>query len=325
MKKIIVNIIISLLFISCTNTNDMITIIDCNGIEGKPEYMHFSTENEGYMFNYKGNLYSETTTFVFKTTDGGKNWKQIYSGNGYLFSGSSILCSNAVFGYIKNAEDIAKNNLFKLDFATQEFKLLDFNIEATGNIWWQNDSVCLNFYNQPQHYILATDTNFLSFSVKHFGYTTQKNSVISDSANTYFITYKNQFVIETSGKCREITIQNLSGITKIAENKVLIATKEQENAINLYQFDAINDKLEKLQTFENYTIISHLQSNEKVIVGFVGNIKGLFVEYDLIYSTDRGQSWQIQKLKEKKLVTPNCLVYNILYIYSGRKLQKIIF
>ncbi len=324
MKKLALNIIISLLLVSCTNT-DMITIIDCNDIQGKPEYMHFKTENEGYMFTYKGNLYSETNTFVFKTTDGGKDWKQIYSGNGYLFSGSSVLLGNAIFGYIKNTEDIAKNNLFKLDLTTQEFKLLDFNIEATGNIWGQNDSVSLNLYNQPQHYILTTDTNLSSFSLKSFDYTIKKDGVISDNTNTYFITYKNTLLIKNKNVYREIEINNPQSITKIAENKVLIATNEQENAINLYQFDAISNKFEKLQTIENYSIIGHLQSNEKVIVGFVGNIKGMFVEYDLIYSTDKGKSWQIQKLKEKKLVSPNSLVDNILYIYSGRKLQKVTF
>ncbi|MDR1652534.1 MAG: hypothetical protein LBS01_02560, partial [Prevotellaceae bacterium] len=73
-------------------------------------------------------MYSETNSFIFRTTDGGKNWKQFFSGNGYLFSGYAILYNNAIYGYIKNAEDIAKNNLFKFDLTTQEFKLLDFNI-----------------------------------------------------------------------------------------------------------------------------------------------------------------------------------------------------
>jgi hypothetical protein len=236
------------------------------------------------------------------------------------------LYNNAIYGYIKNAEDIAKNNLFKFDLTTQEFKLLDFNIEAIGNIWVKNDSVCIAFYNKKEkHSILTTDTSFLFYSVKSFNHITIENGVINDSTNTYFVTYKNQLIIETDGKYKEVAITNPTCITKLAENKVLVATNERKNAINLYQYDSTNDKLEKMQTFENYSIINHFQSNEKVIVGFVGNIKGMFVEYDLIYSTDKGQTWHIQKLKEKGLVTPNCLVDNILYIYSGRKLQKVVF
>ncbi|MDR2840351.1 MAG: hypothetical protein LBV75_03655, partial [Paludibacter sp.] len=87
MKKIVLNIIISLLFVSCTNTNNMITIINCNNIEGKPEYMHFKTENEGYMFSYSGGLYRNSDIFVYKTTNGGENWEQIYHQNGYYFYG----------------------------------------------------------------------------------------------------------------------------------------------------------------------------------------------------------------------------------------------
>jgi len=324
MKKVALNVTIFLLFVSCLNTNDRITIIDCKETHGKPEYMLFKSENEGYMFNYTGNLYSETNTFIFQTTSNGKNWKQIFVRNGYLFSGFAILCNNAIYGYIKNAEDITKNNLFKFDLTTQEFKLLGFNIEAIGNIWVKNDSICLVFYNKPQHYTLTTDTNFLSYSVKPC-YIPKIKGIVSDSANTYYITWKNQLVIETNNEYKEVAINNPVGITKIAENKVLIATNEQENTITLYQFETTNNKLEKLQTFENYSIISHLQSNEKVIVGFVGNIKGMFVEYDLIYSIDKGQTWQIQKLKEKNMITPNYLVNNILYIYSGRKLQKVVF
>jgi hypothetical protein len=312
----------------------MITIIDCNGIEGKPEYMHFPTENEGYMFSYTGNVYFDAILFIYKTTDGGNNWEQIYSQKGYVFYGDSKLYHNAIFGLIKDAENITKSNLFKLDLATQEFKLINtdaFGIDGVGGIIFaKNDSISSFFSKNKQGGILTTDTDFSSCSLKPFEYKVKwiispNDGFFSDNTHIYFITWKNQLVIETNSRYKEVEINSPECITKIAENKVLIATKEQENAINLYQFDATNDQLEKLQTFENYSIISHLQSNEKVIVGFVGNIKGLFVEYDLVYSTDKGQSWQIQKLKEKKLVSPNCLIDNILYIYSGRKLQKITF
>jgi hypothetical protein len=266
---------------------------------------------------------------VYKTTNGGKNWKQIYYQDGYYFYGNSILYNNAIFGTIKNPEDISKENLFKLDLTTQKFTLLNTNnanVESVGGyIWISGDSIYTYFTKNTHRGILITDTDFSSFLLKPFNYITRDGVIVSDSVYTYFITWKNQLVVENNGKYTEVAIKEPACITKNTENKVLIATQEQENAINLYQFDTTNDKLEKLQTFENYSIISHLQSNEKVIIGFMGNIKGLFVEYDLIYSTDKGQTWQIQKLKEKKLITPNCLVDNILYIYSGIKLQKITF
>jgi len=331
MKKITLNIAISLLFVSCLNKNDMITIIDCNGTQGKPEYMLFKTENEGYMFCYKGGLYQNSSIFVYKTTDSGKNWEQIYYQNRCYFAlySTLILFNNAIYGNVYDPEDITNYNLFKLDLATQEFKLInpdDFGVDRVGGIiGTKGNDISVFFNKNKQSGILTTDTDFSSFSLKPFNYTIKDGGIINDSTNIYFITWKNQLVIETNGEYKEVAINNPAAITKIAENKVLIATNEQENAINLYQYDLANDRLEKLHTFENYSIINHLQSNEKVIVGFVGNIKGMFVEYDLIYSTDKGQTWQKQKLKEKNLITPNCLVDNILYIYSGRKLQKIVF
>jgi hypothetical protein len=342
MKKItlFIIVVVFLLFLSCINNkNDMITIVNCNGISGKPEYMLFKTENVGYMFIYKGNMYSssaDVSIFIFKTTDGGENWEQIYSQDGYIFARYSIftLFNNAIFGTVENPEDITKPNLFKLDLTTQEFKLLDndtLGVDGVGGfILIKNDSIVTFFSKDKYRGTLTTDTDFSSFSLKSFNYTVKfvtnaNDGIVSDSTSIYFITWKNQLVIETNNEYKEIAINNPVGITKIAENKVLIATNEQENTIILYQFDVTNNKLGKLQTIENYSIISHLQSNEKVIVGFVGNIKGMFVEYDLIYSTDKGQSWQIQKLKENKLVSPNCLFDNILYIYLGRKLQKVTF
>jgi hypothetical protein len=312
----------------------MITAIACNGLNGKPEYMHFKTENEGYICSYKGNVYFDASIIIYRTNDGGKEWEQIYSQTGCVFYGDSKLYNNAIFGLIKDAEDITKSNLFKLNLATQEFKLLDINglgVDGVGGfILVKNDSI-VTFFNKDKHRgILTTDTDFSSFSLEPFNYTVKfitnaSDGMVSDNTNIYFITWKNQLVIKTNNEYKEVAINNPVGITKLAENTILIATEEQDNEINLYQFDTTSDKLEKLQTIENYSIISHLQSNKNVIVAFAGNIKGMFVEYDLIYSVDKGQTWQVQKLKERNLITPNCLIGNVLHIYSGRKLQKITF
>ena len=45
-------------------------------------------------------------------------------------------------------------------------------------------------------------------------------------------------------------------------------------------------------------VVENLQSNDKVIIGFIGNIKGVFTEFDLLYSLDNGRTWQIKKLEE---------------------------
>jgi len=80
-----------------------------------------------------------------------------------------------------------------------------------------------------------------------------------------------------------------------------------------------------IKIIKNYSIIKNLQSNDKAIIGFIGNIKGAFTEYDLLYSLDKGKTWQIKKLEEPNYVRPNCLINNIVYIYSGgARMQKIV-
>jgi hypothetical protein len=90
------------------------------------------------------------------------------------------------------------------------------------------------------------------------------------------------------------------------------------------QYDPQSDSLKELHTFKKYARISCLQSNENVIAGFLGT-RTYFPIHDLVYSTDQGKTWKIQELKDALMIRPNCLVDNIMYIYSGDRLQKVTF
>ena len=58
---------------------------------------------------------------------------------------------------------------------------------------------------------------------------------------------------------------------------------------------------------------------------YEGYLFGTYTEYDLLYSLDKGKTWQIKKLEESNYVRPNCLINNIVYIYSGgARMQKIV-
>jgi len=85
-------------------------------------------------------------------------------------------------------------------------------------------------------------------------------------------------------------------------------------------------KRRKIKELKDYSIISEFKSNDSVIAGFVGNIVGVFTEYDLLYSLDKGETWEIYHLNDPNYYTPNCLIGNIMYIVSeNRKIQKIRF
>lgn len=110
-------------------------------------------------------------------------------------------------------------------------------------------------------------------------------------------------------------------------NTIIIAgnTLSDSNEISLISYEPYARRLKVIKKIKNYSIIENLQSNDKATIGFIGNIKGAFIEYDLLYSLDKGKTWQIKKLEEPNYIRPSCLINNIVYIYSGgAKMQKIV-
>ena len=102
-------------------------------------------------------------------------------------------------------------------------------------------------------------------------------------------------------------------------------TLTDKNEISLISYKPNARQSRVVKKIKNYSIIKNLQSNDKAIIGFIGNIKGAFAEYDLLYSLDKGKTWQIKKLEEPNYVHPNCLINNIVYIYGGgARMQKIV-
>ena len=49
------------------------------------------------------------------------------------------------------------------------------------------------------------------------------------------------------------------------------------------------------------------------------------IEYDLLYSLDRGRNWKIIKLDDSIWIRPNCLIGGDLLIYKGfNQIDKIV-
>lgn len=110
-------------------------------------------------------------------------------------------------------------------------------------------------------------------------------------------------------------------------NTIIIAgnTLSDAKEISLISYEPYAHRLRVIKKIKNYSIIENLQSNDKAIIGFIGNIKGAFIEYDLLYSLDKGKTWKIKKLEEPNYIRPSCLINNIVYIYSGgARMQKIV-
>ena len=80
-------------------------------------------------------------------------------------------------------------------------------------------------------------------------------------------------------------------------NTIIIAgnTLSDANEISLISYEPYAHRLRVINKIKNYSIIENLQSNDKATIGFIGNIKGAFIEYDLLYSLDKGKTWQIKR------------------------------
>lgn len=340
MKKLLV--LSSLLLLSGCKKEE--TIYTCNGIPDMNQafsYMYFKSETEGYLF---GTLtaYQELTekelqdpdnipestdeANIYKTTNGGKNWVKIDSISDYSFYTNAYLDGkNSIFIKIIDSKENLKNNLVRFDIKSNKITRLNFNFERMGQIWSDNNKVFINSKNNDVNTIYLTTYNFKEIdSIK--ANKIFKENIISVKNNFYVLTWDN----ELYNISKKVTLQLPlipANLVKQEESRILIAgnTLTDENEISLISYDVNTAQSKTLKKFKNYSVIENMQSNNRAIIGFIGNIKGAFTEYDLFYSLDKGKTWQIKKLEEPNYVRPSCLIDNIVYIYSGgARMQKII-
>lgn len=326
-----------ILFIACEKHD---SVYLCNGLKGEPCFMYFKTIDEGYIFNNSTqsekmtdeelnnpNYFPKTTdkATIYKTTDGGENWVKVDSILNYKYFDIATVFNNAVYILRSDEKEDFKFNIMRFNISNNNVKNLK-DINSISSLWHDNENVfftsntnTINFYSLDKNQKLDSanikDYVLSGLSLKNLSY-----AIFSNKERTYFGGInKSNFEIELP-----ITPVNL---VKQNDNTILIAgnTKKVENEISLVSFNANTKKSKIIKKFKNYSIVHNLQSNNKAIIGFIGNINGAFTEYDLLYSLDNGKNWQIKKLEEPNYAHPSCLVDNVVYIYSGgARMQKII-
>lgn len=200
------------------------------------------------------------------------------------------------------------------------------NIKPISAIWTNNSKIFYTNNRGPiKLYSLDKNQNIDSIDIENYalqglGINEKSYAIFSSGETSYFgSTEKENKEIKLS-----ITPQS---IVRQGNNTIIIAgnTLTDKNEISLISYKPNARQSRVVKKIKNYSIIKNLQSNDKAIIGFIGNIKGAFAEYDLLYSLDKGKTWQIKKLEEPNYVHPNCLINNIVYIYSGgARMQKIV-
>ena len=199
-------------------------------------------------------------------------------------------------------------------------------IKPISAIWNNNSKVFYTNNRGPiKLYSLDKNQNIDSIDIENYalqgiGINEKSYAIFSSGETSYFgSAEKENNEIKLSIMPKSIVSQE--------NNTIIIAgnTLSDAKEISLISYEPYAHRSRVIKKIKNYSIIENLQSNDKAIIGFIGNIKGAFIEYDLLYSLDKGKTWQIKKLEEPNYIRPSCLINNIVYIYSGgAKMQKIV-
>lgn len=328
-----------LIFFSCSREKLNVEMIKINGALGKPEYFYFVSPQVGYSFNtFKfrpkpkkehlndvGNFpKSKYKSIVYKTIDGGKNWKQVYEIDNYFFRDVAVVADNNLF--ISISDSIFDGHLLKFNFKTLKADLLDFNFDRMGEIWCVNDLIFINSLTRGQNLIYSS--NFDLKRLNSIGeYNSFRSKVCLLNNVPYVLTWQNElYNIESK---QLFMLQDIEAVTmtKANDESLIIGGKNlKDKTIILMSYSVETKKTEILKEFKEYSIVKGFQGNEKIIYGFVGNINGLFTEYDMCYSLDRGKTWNIQRLEDPEYTNPCSLIDNVLFVKGwDETIQKIVF
>jgi len=337
-------LILLIIFISvnCTqNSNFKRELIQANGMPDVDQdfsFMHFINVDEGYLFgtlsiwsdtsneqienSNKKNHFTEEAN-IYKTTDGGKNWIKIDSINNCSYSKNATYYDGSIYIYLKNSIKNYTNSLLRFKIADSSITVLKYNFERIGEIWINENKICIIYTNNDISKILVTNRDLKKIDSicidKSF-----RSNILSVMNQSVVLTYYNQLYNITKNRRINFTDSLFSYITVKNNSEILILVHKNNN-INILAVNIITNKLKRIGRIPGYHIVYDLQSNNKIITCFVGNMEGFFNCYDLLYSVDEGKTWKIRKLTESSYVFPSCLIDNILYIYSGgARIQKII-
>lgn len=340
MKKLIFLNSLLLLLLGCKDESNMIKCKGITDVNQTFSYMYFKTDNEGYLFgtyteyaelsekelenpNNIPRLIDEAN--IYKTTDGGRNWIKINSCLNYSYFNICTQLNGYVY-ILRN--DVRRDYNFSIAvFSTKKGYIEKIiKIKPISAVWNDNSKVYYtNNRGSIKLYSLDKNQNIDSVDIENYalqgiGINEKSYAIFSSGETSYFgSAEKENNEIELSIMPKSIVSQE--------NNTIIIAgnTLSDANEISLISYEPYAHRLRVIKKIKNYSIIENLQSNDKATIGFIGNIKGAFIEYDLLYSLDKGKTWQIKKLEEPNYIRPSCLINNIVYIYSGgARMQKIV-
>jgi hypothetical protein len=316
------------------NDNCTLDIYQMSGIAGATECVLFISPNEGYAFNQimKHDNWTDEqlddpnypikisyNSMIYKTLDGGRNWEMILDIENTTFGNTARFDNNSIYIPIFNGLGRKKDQLMKYDLKEIRYQLFSFFFNGFGDLWLDGENIFIQ--NRKLYKI---DKAFTTIDSLRLDKKIMYKPVLCGGEH-YALVFENEILNLSTNVLTNIEGLAAECITEINQSNFIIAGEQGQGGIAVYNFDVDKKQAHFVTSFKGYSIVRYLKSNNHVICGFIGNIEGMFTNYDLFYSLDKGKTWQIKKLQDSYSIHQNSLIDNILYIVSGNLIQRIEF
>jgi len=344
MKRISFSIVVLIILISsCTKNKIKSDIFTTKDLLYKPVYIIFNSDKIGYAFcngdkspksseallaNPNFNAPITFSAYVYKTSDGGHSWSQVKMLNNYSFYPTALSRKNKIYIKLIDRRKELKSYLVLYNEKDNKIAFLNYDFERMGEVWFANNRIFIDGNKKNMNKIVSTDENFKIVDSTIVDNTVFMNEVCNFNNHCFVLTWANKLYDITNKKSINLSENKYSQITKVNNEEILLFSNEKENdkVVIIEKYNIKTHKRRHIKELKDYSIINEFKSNDSVIAGFVGNIVGVFTEYDLLYSLDKGETWETYHLNDPNYYTPNCLIGNIMYLINGDKIiQKIRF
>ncbi|MFM2291965.1 MAG: hypothetical protein RIS29_1778, partial [Bacteroidota bacterium] len=259
--------------------------------EDNPKIKHYINNRTSY-------------AIIYKSVDGGLSWKEIYRIKDFSFY--STVCEHDNMLYIKLIDMSFTNKYMSskvvaIDYKKETYKMLNYTFDRMGNIWYSKNRLFVDCNQYDKNKIISFDIYLNNLDSIDRKMPLFYNDVCKIGDNNYVLTHSNQLYLIEDRISINLTNKKYEQLARANDHELLLFSQDKEDDAKKVYIEKYNVKTKTITPvceYNGYTIIEKFKANDKVIVGFIGNIKGIFTAYDMIYSLDHGNTWNKYRLDD---------------------------
>ncbi len=301
--------------------------ISHNKLRGKTDYVHFTSVDTGYMITHLGELYlidSIRCTYVYQTVNGGAYWEIVDSVPNYSFRKySHITHKNIVYGYMEDGtlDEYWNSYLCLIDLKKHRHRVRNEAINGPGDVFVINDSIYFYVFKYKGNVrpILRLDDELNNLFCDNDILPKRIENISYNDSSLAIITYDDKMYYLQSGKMSEYQIDLPCNEILISGNDCFISYWGDKHNGGMIRHDCLSDNYDILDFPAGYEVVEILKaSNDSIIITCTKeDARDWFCE-DIVYSTDRGNTWKKIHLADPitSIEENSCYCAPYLYIKS---------